>query len=830
MPVEQDDAAGLARIQGTQAGATIQLGADFLTYARKRYGAVEFKNALVERLLPTVPRGGRPRKVRGGDVFGKFEIQGRLGKGGMAEVYLAVDPERRQGKKSADKRGERGDHVAIKVMKPSIAHDPSYVSRFLREAANTALIEHPNVVRVFEVGAVDGRLYFTMELIEGETLKEHLQKRPLSEEHGVQVLCQLVDGLVAAHERDIGHRDLKPANVMLVTNEARYGIDLKDAYDVHVKITDFGLAHQLDADRSDNMPGGRFLGTAKYVAPEVIKGEQATLKSDVFSLGVLAFQMFAGQAPFPAKNKLEYLSANLQMEAPALDDLAEVTPELAGVVDRMLAKDPALRPDGGALRRDLGRLAGRTEPGEAISTDDPTSVFARARPSADEGGKPPPVKALVAVGALALVLVVVGLLVALPDGDDGPEPAPTDSASPDPTGTRSPVTPPPPVTPTPAGDPLLAPVRASEAAFGDALARHEFVESLEAGDAAWRADDPAAALERWQTAAGLMTTALPEPLRERVRAGRRAVALAASAAAEERGDYRTAWTELESAVQAGAAGAELEARRERLRTRVQREDAFDARMVEARRLARREADRDEAIARFGELLPVAVELGRADEVKAALERLGVEVAEEPSPTPTSAPPADDPPEGEEPVAEGPSDVDRTRADVLLQRAEELFRQGAVSAAAEAVEQAVASAGPDARSRALARRLALARATPDGWRYVEPAPDGAGAIYVRLDPVTNAEFHAWYREASQREPLLPPKPWRGRDRPPADQADEPVRGVQLEQAEAYAAWADARLPRADERPLVAAETGAPAAVAEDGVLDGPFHVVRDAEAP
>src|SRR5690606_9763870 len=135
--------------QGSAAGATVQLGADFLSYARERFDASRFKAELIQRLLPTVPTHGQPRVVRPGTRFGKFELEEPRGKGGMAEVYQAIDLERAAGS-GFGARDERAARVALKVMKAEIALDPEYVRRFLREAANTALIDHPNVVKVDE--------------------------------------------------------------------------------------------------------------------------------------------------------------------------------------------------------------------------------------------------------------------------------------------------------------------------------------------------------------------------------------------------------------------------------------------------------------------------------------------------------------------------------------------------------------------------------------------------------------------------------------------------------------------------------------------------------
>jgi serine/threonine protein kinase len=786
MPVGEDADLDL---QGTEAGATVQLGADYLSYVRKRLAAAEFKDQLIERLLPTVPLRGEPFPVQPRQRFGKFYIEGRLGKGGMAEVFLARDPERGGSGSGEHVTGpDREGYVALKVMKPDIALDGSYVRRFLRESANAALVEHRNVVTVYEVGSVKGRLYFTMEQIEGETLKDHLARGALDEEEGVQVLCQLVDGLMAAHERGIGHRDLKPANIMLITSEARYGLAIQGEFDVVVKITDFGLARQLTTDTSDVMPEGRFLGTAKYVAPEVVRGGEATLKSDVFSLGILAFQLFAGRPPFRAKNKLEYIAANLQQQAPPLDTLAPVSKALASLVDSMLDKNPERRPDAAALRRDLGRLRSRSESGAVQPVDDPTSVFHGEGLDTGSGAALHPQPLHLAAAAGACLLLVIGLFLALRgDPNEGPPELPptvpvselpgdgTKTSLPDPGPDPDPV-------PPPDADGLLAEVPVPAAsAFSTGLARRQVLDSLREGDAAWRRDDPVAALAAWETAGqllGRLPDPLPAPLERRLRAARGLAALVRADEAEARGDLRQALDDVEIALANGQDSAELLERRDRLREWVEREGSFDQRLVAARALTRDAATRDEGIAELRALLPLARRLDREESVLAALRRLGVDGEQG---------------GGQDTDPDAPPDPPRTRGDELLDQAQDMLQHGMLTAAAQALDAARDAGADPTRAGPLRERLDRARQAPPGTRYLEVE---AAAFFASPQQVTNQELAAWRADDGYHHAA--PTNWGGRDQPPSGTERDPVQGVTVEAAMAYAAAQRQRLPTAPER--------------------------------
>ncbi|RMG09792.1 MAG: serine/threonine protein kinase [Planctomycetota bacterium] len=836
MPLRQDDAPEVfaeeapGPRQGSRAGETVQLGAEFLRYARERFDAPRFKDELVRRLLPTVPRGGRPRPVRPGQSFGKFEILEKLGRGGMASVYRALDPERDAGG-AVGAHARAAQSVALKVMKPEIAHDPDYVRRFLREAANTALIEHPNVVRVHEVGSVAGRLYFTMELIEGVTLKEHLKTHRLSEHDGVQILCQLVDGLRAAHERGVGHRDLKPSNLMLLTSETRYGFGLRGEFDVVVKVTDFGLSQMLDTDRSDIMPGGRFLGTAKYVAPEVIKGAAPTLKSDVFSLGIMAFTMFAGRSPFAARNKVEYIAANLQAEAPLLDTMADVSPELSRLVDRMLHKDPEERPDAGALRRDLERLRQRADPGEPIDVyDDPTSVYYVGAARAAGGWELSPSLMAAAAGALLVALLVIWAFAVGGDGPDlggapGGGPSAEDALSP--RNVRLPEDRPPrdpshgpargnePGTPSrqrpPAGGGasgsarLLAPVTPPRTDFADALARTQFRRHLQAGDAAWSAGEAREALERWEAAVARLRGRVPAALARRLAVARERVALADGQAAEAGSQFVRAERIYRRALEAGAPADELKARLARVEGLARQEAQFVRAVRRARARAQLPSRRAEALQALEALRPLADTLGRGAELERA-------IAEARSRGEDASPGA----------AEDAGEIARRIAEEL--------ERGALEAAARLIERLARDPTATERVEVLRERLRRRREAPAGYRLVERAgerPGDAGrALYVSAQPVSNRDYARWFAEASRQETMPPPAGWRGAFAPPPGEEDAPVRGVRRAQAARYARAQGGRLPSEADLALLDAQVQGALRPDPGGVYADGFRVVRD----
>ena len=261
--------------------------------------------------------------LEAGAVLGGYEIVSTLGVGGMGEVYRA-----------RDSRLHRD--VAMKVLPAELAADPERLERFEREARTIASLSHPNIVTIHSVEEADGQRFITMELVEGETLAQIIPPGsglPLSR---FFVLAEpTVSAVAAAHERGITHRDLKPENVMV-------------GEDGRVRVLDFGLAR----GGAESTPGdeeatqalteaGRLLGTIPYMSPEQVKGERSDQRSDVFSLGVLLFEMATGDRPFRGKSSADLMSAILRDPPPSISDLkADLPHDLSALLRRCLEKNP----------------------------------------------------------------------------------------------------------------------------------------------------------------------------------------------------------------------------------------------------------------------------------------------------------------------------------------------------------------------------------------------------------------------------------------------------------------------------------------------------------
>ena len=254
-------------------------------------------------------------------TFDRFQVVRILGKGGMGTVYLARDP-----------RLERT--VALKVLHSEGLEAADRRARFLREARNAAAIRHANVATIYEVGESDGLPFIVMEYCEGETLSQRIRRRPLEAAEFLNIARQLTVGLAAAHEGGIVHRDLKSANVILEPSG-------------QVKILDFGLAKALHRDMpvaSIDSTTGHMFGTIHYLSPEQARGQPADERSDLFSLGVVLYQMATGQLPFNADAALLVLEKIRGSEPEPFVPLDSVFPPAAArVIGRLLKKDPKER-------------------------------------------------------------------------------------------------------------------------------------------------------------------------------------------------------------------------------------------------------------------------------------------------------------------------------------------------------------------------------------------------------------------------------------------------------------------------------------------------------
>ncbi len=263
-----------------------------------------------------------------GSRLGPYEIRAPLGAGGMGEVYRARDT-----------RLDRD--VAVKVLSELLAADPDTLARFEREAKAVAALSHPNILAIHDVGNHEGVHYAVTELLEGATLREHLDRGAIGPRKAIEYALQVVAGLAAAHERGIVHRDLKPENVFVLR-------------DGRVKILDFGLARVVAPQRegATNAPTvaggtnpGTVLGTIGYMSPEQVRGLPADQRSDIFSFGVVFYEMLAGRRAFRAGSAVETMNAILTEEPPDFGGSGSrsAPPGLGRIVRRCLEKDPAHR-------------------------------------------------------------------------------------------------------------------------------------------------------------------------------------------------------------------------------------------------------------------------------------------------------------------------------------------------------------------------------------------------------------------------------------------------------------------------------------------------------
>ncbi|HEU4611005.1 MAG TPA: serine/threonine-protein kinase, partial [Kofleriaceae bacterium] len=263
--------------------------------------------------------GAKKRVVHAGDVLGRYELVEDIGEGGMATVFRAKDRELRR-------------EVAIKVLFPHLARRPDVVRRFHREARAAAGLEHPNILRVYDVGGGEGDdpPYIVMELIRGHSLLGEIERRgPMLSEVVACIGALLADALAVAHGAGIIHRDVKPANVMIASGG-------------RVLLADFGVA-RLETEDSLVTKTGSVLGTPAYMSPEQASGDTATAKSDLYSLGATLYQLATGTLPYsgsPAKVIAQIAAGAL---VPAVRRRADVGPDLSRVIDRLMATDPNAR-------------------------------------------------------------------------------------------------------------------------------------------------------------------------------------------------------------------------------------------------------------------------------------------------------------------------------------------------------------------------------------------------------------------------------------------------------------------------------------------------------
>jgi predicted Ser/Thr protein kinase len=331
-------------------------------------------------------------------ISDRYELEDVVGTGGMSSVYRA-----------RDQLLER--YVALKILHPHYSEDEEYVERFRREARAVARLSHPHIVTVIDRGEDEGRQYIVFEYVDGENLKQLIERTgPLPTRRAIELAVSVADALAFAHENGIVHRDVKPQNVLITP-------------DGDAKVTDFGIARSLDVEHGVTQTG-TVLGTSNYLSPEQAGGKATTPSTDIYSLGVVLYELLTAEVPFPGENFVAIAMKHINEPAPdVLARRPDVPLRLAAAVDCALAKDPAERfPTMAAFAAELRLCLTDLDTPDAERTQIvPSPVLRQSRPHrARTARSRAPLYALLAL--LAIAAIVAGVL-ALGGSKGKPHPA-----------------------------------------------------------------------------------------------------------------------------------------------------------------------------------------------------------------------------------------------------------------------------------------------------------------------------------------------------------------------------------------------------------------------
>ena len=255
--------------------------------------------------------------VKGSKINNRYEIIKTLGEGGMANVYLAFDTILNR-------------EVAVKILRGDLANDPKFVRRFQREALSASSLSHPNIVEVYDVGEDDGQYYIVMEYCPGKTLKQLLKRRgSLTITEVIDIMMQITDGMAHAHDAYIIHRDIKPQNIIILEN----GI---------IKITDFGIAMALNSTQLTQT--NSVMGSVHYLPPEQASGKGSTIRSDIYSMGILMYELLTGDVPYRGENAVEIALKHLKEPLPSIRKyLPSIPQSIENIILKSTAKNPKNR-------------------------------------------------------------------------------------------------------------------------------------------------------------------------------------------------------------------------------------------------------------------------------------------------------------------------------------------------------------------------------------------------------------------------------------------------------------------------------------------------------